>query len=272
MCFMHPLYLLISLCCSTAYGIYLKGHKAIRFSLLYMLPMVLMAMIINPIFNHQGATLLTYLPSGNPLTLESIIYGIGAAFMLMAVITWFSCYTEIMTSDKFIYLFGRIIPSVSLILSMALGFVPKFKARAQLAADTQKAMGFDISKGSFFKRAKIGIRILSILITWSLEKAIETADSMKSRGYGLPGRTAFSIYYFNKRDKKALAWLIFCVIAINWGWITGKMEWRYYPTLKGAEISLLTIFFQLCYTALCLTPFIINIREDRKWRRLQSEI
>ena len=35
------------------------------------------------------------------------------------------------------------------------------------------------------------ITILSIMVTWCLENAIETADSMKSRGCGLPGRSAF---------------------------------------------------------------------------------
>ena len=35
----------------------------------------------NPAFDHEGATLLAYLPSGNPLTLESIAYGVAAAVM-----------------------------------------------------------------------------------------------------------------------------------------------------------------------------------------------
>ncbi len=43
---------------------------------------------------------------------------------MFVVIQWFSCYNKVMTSDKFIYLFGRLIPALSLILSMALRFVP----------------------------------------------------------------------------------------------------------------------------------------------------
>jgi energy-coupling factor transport system permease protein len=49
-------------------------------------------------------------PLRNPLTLESIFYGLAAAVMLAAVVLWFGCYNEVMTSDKFIYLFGRVIP------------------------------------------------------------------------------------------------------------------------------------------------------------------
>ena len=37
-----------------------------------------------------------------------------------------------------------------------------------------------------------------------LENAIDTSDSMKSRGYGLTGRTAYSNSVFDKRDVTAL--------------------------------------------------------------------
>ncbi|MGN1230932.1 MAG: energy-coupling factor transporter transmembrane component T, partial [Anaerotignum sp.] len=129
MVFMHPVSLCISLAGALRYSIYLNGWR--RGSLLYLPMIVLATAILNPAFNHEGVTILTYLPSGNPLTLESIAYGIAAGGMLAAVILWFSCYTEVMTSDKFIYLFGRIIPALSLLLSMTLRFVPKYKAQFQ---------------------------------------------------------------------------------------------------------------------------------------------
>ena len=270
MFFMHPVSLVISLSSSLAYTIYLNGRKAVRFSLLYMLPMMLMAALINPAFNHEGITILTYLPSGNPLTLESVLYGIAAAMMLAAVITWFSCYTAVMTSDKFIYLFGRIIPALSLVLSMTLRFVPKFKVQLHVVSEAQRCVGRDVSDGSVPQRLRNAVTILSIMVTWALENAIETADSMKSRGYGLPGRTAFSIYRFDKRDKDALAWLGFCGFYIFAGWLAGGLDWRYYPTIRGAAVTPLTISFQAVYLALCLTPLGINLWGDRTWKRMRE--
>lgn len=270
MFFMHPLCLGISLVSALTYSVYLRGDKALRFSLLYMLPMMLIAAIINPAFNHEGATILTYLPSDNPLTLESITYGIAAAVMLASVMVWFTCYNEVMTSDKFVYLFGRIIPALSLVLSMTLRFVPKFTAQIKVVRDAQRCIGRDVSEGSIFQRAKNGLTILSIMITWSLENAIETADSMKSRGYGLPGRTAFSIYRFDSRDRTALMWLLFCGMYIVSGWIAGGLYWRYYPTMKGVPISPFPISFMLAYLALCLTPVILNLASDRNWRSIRE--
>ncbi len=271
MFFMNPVSLLISLACALAYAVYLNGRKAVRFSLMYLLPMMLMAAIINPAFNHEGATILTYLPSGNPLTLESILYGIASAVMLASVITWFSCYNAVMTSDKFVYLFGRIIPALSLVLSMTLRFVPKFKAQLHVVSEAQRCVGRDVSDGSLLRRMKNAITILSIMVTWSLENAIETADSMKSRGYGLPGRTAFSIYRFDDRDKTAFIWLCFCGFYIVAGWMAGGLEWQYYPILKGTLTGAFPISFQLIFLALCLTPVILNGMEDRKWKHLRSE-
>ena len=127
-----------------------------------MLPMMVVAALVNPAFNHEGATILTYLPSGNPLTLESILYGAAAAAMLAAVVTWFSCYTAVMTSDKFVYLFGRVIPALSLVLSMTLRFVPKFQAQLQVVSEAQRCIGRDVSNGGVLRRLRNAITILSI--------------------------------------------------------------------------------------------------------------
>ena len=271
MCLMHPVCLGITLAAAVTYHMYLKGHKAVRFSLLFMLPVMLLAALVNPAFNHEGATILTYLPSGNPLTAESIWYGIAAAAMLAAVLSWFACYTEVMTSDKFVYLFGKIIPALSLVLSMTLRFVPRFKAQLDTVKEAQMSIGRDPSEGSVLQRLKKAVTVISIMITWALENAIETADSMRSRGYGLPGRTAFSIYRFDSRDKLAVCWLVFCGIVLGAGWAGGAFAWRYYPTVKGA-LGVLPFAFQLVYAALCFTPVFLDLREDLTWKRLQSEI
>ena len=110
---LHPLCLAISLLCGLAYALCLNGKKALGLCLKGILPMMVFTALLNPVFNHEGATILTWLPSGNPLTLESILYGFAAAAMLAAVVLWFSCFNAVITSDKFVYLFGRIIPALS---------------------------------------------------------------------------------------------------------------------------------------------------------------
>ena len=269
MFFMNPVCLVISFISAFCYSVILDGKKAVRTNLLYMLPVMITTALLNPLFNHQGITMLLYLPSGNPLTLESIIYGVSASVMLVTVICWFSCYNKVMTIDKFVYLFGRIMPSLSLVFSMTLRFVPKFSEQLKNVTKAQKCIGRDLSSGGIIKRVKYGLAILSSMITWALENAIETSDSMKARGYGLSGRTAFSIFVFDKRDKLLLFVIVFSGLYILVGKIFGKLDFSYFPQITGEKISLYGISIFFIYLILCILPVIIEIREVLKWKSLK---
>ena len=80
--------------------------------------------LLNPLFNHQGMTVITLSGHRQPLNfgIDPLRAGsssdAGNSDRLNS-----SCYNAVMTSDKFIYLFGRIIPSLSLLFSMV-RFVP----------------------------------------------------------------------------------------------------------------------------------------------------
>ena len=266
MCLTHPVCLLLSVCGAVIYHAVLLGPRSLRKSAVWMVPMAVLAAVINPAFTHQGVTILAYLPSGNPLTLESMLYGLASAALLSATLLWFTCYNAVMTSDKFIYLFGRVIPALSLVLSMTMRFVPRFRTQLHTVAQAQKYMGRDTENGSLLRRTKNAMKVFSIMVTWSLESAIETADSMKSRGYGEKGRTAFSIYRMESRDRYALAWLGFCGLYLLCGCLAGGLKWWYFPLLQGVMTQPFSISFYLAYLALCLTPVILDRREARAWR------
>jgi len=270
MFFMHPVLLGLSFMSGLAYSVYLKGNKAVRFSLLYMLPLLLITALVNPAFNHQGVTILAYLPGGNPLTLESILYGVFAAFLLISVITWFSCFSAVMTGDKFVFLFGRVIPALSLVLSMALRFVPRFIAQAKIISNAQRCVGRDVRSGGILNRAKHGIKILSILVTWALENAIDTADSMKSRGFGLPGRTSFSIFRFDRRDKKALLFLFLCGGYIVAGAGFNGFAFVFFPIMSEISFTPYVLSLFTVWLALCAMPVFINVKEGLRWKTMSS--
>ncbi len=271
MFWMHPIGLCVSLICALFYALFLEGKKVLRFALCFLLPMMLLAAIINPAFNHAGSTILTYLPSGNPLTLESILYGAASAAMLAGVMLWFRCYSIVMSSDKFIYLFGRVIPALSLVLSMTLRFIPRFSAQMRVVREAQRSLHGDVEEKGAREKLKRAIKVVSIMVTWSLESAVETADSMKSRGYGLPNRTAFSIYRITARDKLLLTWLAFCAAYLIYGIAAGYLKWSYFPMLTGARITAQSLCFFAVYLVLCATPLILNGWEGRKWTTSQSK-
>ncbi|MDR2089827.1 MAG: energy-coupling factor transporter transmembrane protein EcfT [Clostridiales Family XIII bacterium] len=272
MFFLHPICLALSFLCAFAYSLYLNGKKALRTGGLFLLPMLLITALLNPVFNHEGVTILLYLRDGNPLTLESVVYGVIAALMLIAIVSWFACFSRVLTSDKLVYLFGRLIPALALVLSMALRFVPRFKSQIKVVSDAQKCVGRDVSNGNVFRRARHGIRIVSIMVTWALENAIETADSMKCRGYGLPGRTAFSVFRFDRRDRAALLFILACDAYILAGAAAGGLYFRCFPSIAGVwggphSVSL----FAACF-ALYAMPVALNLLNDKKWKNLEAKL
>ena len=270
MCLTHPAALLISLTGACCYLTRLLGASELGRSARWLVPMALLAALVNPAFVHQGVTILTYLPSGNPLTLESILFGLASALLLAAVVLWFRCFGEVMTSDKFIYLFGRIIPALSLVLSMTLRFVPRFRRQFRTVAQAQRFMGRDTESGGLLRRGRNAMKVFSILVTWSLESAIDTADSMRSRGYGQPGRTAFALYRLDDRDRSLLLWLGFCGLYLLSGVLSGGLYFQYYPLLLGASAQPLTVSFFAVYLLLCLTPAGLSLAQRRRFRRLMK--
>ena len=268
----HPVAQLVALLCAITYAVSVEGKKSALFLLKFCLPMVLLTAFINPAFNHEGVTILYYFASGNPLTLESILYGAFSGVMFVTVLLWFFAVSRVMTTDKLIYLFGRIIPALSLIISMSLRFVPRFRHQMEITAEAQRCIGRDVSMGSLWQRFKTAVVILSVTVTWALENAIETADSMKSRGYGLRHRTAFSIFTLQERDRYALVWLGFCGLFPGCGVMLSAFGFRYFPSIRYAPVDRTTIPFYIVYFALCITPAVLHIGEERQWNSINSSM
>lgn len=269
---MHPVIICISLIMSLVYLTYLTGIRQVIGRLKLLVTMTIMIIVINPLFNHEGMTILGYFKTGNPLTLESIIYGIFMALLMMSVILWFAIYNVIMTSDKFIYIFGRIIPHLSLIISMSLRYVPRFKEQFIRVREARRCMGKDINQGNIFIRIRNMAAILSIMITWSLENSIETADSMKSRGYGLPGRTAFSIYKFHKRDSIVLTTMSVCTMAFIWLVSNDKMYYRYYPVFERNLANIWSVMAYTLFVVICSIPMLIDICDSYRFKRTELNV
>lgn len=272
MFFLHPAYVAVSILIGVIYLIFLKKKKALR-ELLLMLVMFIVLSAINPIFDRLGATVLFWL-FGKPYTLEALIYGMTLGGMAVAILCWFACYNAIMSSDKFIYIFGRIIPAVSLILSMILRLIPNLSRKTRQIAAARSCIGkAGSSSASRMEKIRNGTMILSTLTSWALEGGIITADSMRSRGYGSGKRTTFAKYRFDGRNiilvllmSLLIALTIFC--AAKGG---TKAEFVPFFTMTWfGEPAML--FGLLSYAIFLIIPLFLNCKETVKWRILRSKI
>ena len=266
---MSPVFLAMSFSVGLAYSIVLGGWKAARFNLAFAVPILIITTVINPLSNQHGVTVLFYL-NDNAITAEAILYGLASATMLVSVVMWFSCFNKIMTADKIIYLFGRVIPVVALLISMCFRFIPLLKSRFREIHEGQICMGRKYPRLALVKKGRQLAKEISILIAWSLEAAIETSDSMEARGYGLHGRTSFHIFKFAKRDRNALIIIAVMALTVLAGCFLGVNSIYYYPAVVDPSPWALTLPFACVYLALLVLPLIIDIRGEKTWLKLNS--
>lgn len=286
----HPVYLVISFISSTAYYLKLSGKDGRKTVFRFLLPMLLFVVIINSFFNHYGVTTLFILPSGNNFTFEALVMGIVSGITVVSVIQWFFCCNEVVTEDKFMHIFGRILPKGALVVSMILRFVPLYRRRYKEISQARKCIGLN-GTDSFICKMKNTFKNIGILVSWSFENAIETADSMKARGYGLKGRTYYSRFQWHTGDTLALILLVLFDALIIFGLISNSAYCIYNPYViinQPSEIGttyiinelnltinpfgFLSIVSLIAFTLLCFLPLTIDLKEDIKWHRLQSKI
>lgn len=271
MLIIHPVFSVSSIILSIVFYLTLKrrGWKLIA----EMIPIFLALSLLNPVFNTAGDTVLfTYL-NGRPYTMEALIYGICLGAMFVSIIMWFASYNIIMTSDKFLFCFGKLSPSVSMILTMVLRLVPQYRKKVEQISGARRCIGKGGANGTYKEKAANGLQIVSVLTSWSLESGIMTADSMRSRGYGCGKQTCFSIYPWRKKEKMIFITMLLLAAIIVFCIIMGGMKVQYIPTLEltfnGNVYSEIGLVSYILFLAI---PSILNIMEKIIWHISKSRI
>lgn len=267
---LNPVFLIFAFLGGVCFCTVLENVKAFLHNTLFYIPLFILLSITNPLFSHNGVTPLLFI-NGNAFTLEALLYGINMSVMIIAVMYWCKCYQKVMTEDKFLYLFGKAVPKLSLIISMSIRLIPLFKKQIKKISSAQKAMGL-YSSQSYVNKFISGARVFSSLVTWSLENAVETSNSMKARGYGLKNRSSFSLYKFCKSD---LIFLIFSTLFFAITIFTmafGCTEFTFYPEIIIPSCGIKEIAAYTAFGILCFLPFFLEVKENIKWKYLLLRI
>lgn len=264
--FNQPVFLAIGWLCPFLYSVFLSGRRALRFDSALLILSGLFTVFYASV-SHFGVTALAVNRVGNTITLEALLFGLSVAVRASAVLMWLFCLHEVVSSDQVIYLFGRISPRLSLFLSILLRMVPRLRIRRRCIDDAQRAVGMGAGEGNLFRRIRRRGRENSILLTWLNDSLIESAASMKCRGYSLPGRTAFSIYRFDYRDRIFVILMGSCLSVLAAGVLLDQTRILYRPEIIMNRITPASFLFYGAYAAFCLMPMIVRHHTERQFRR-----
>lgn len=251
--FRQPVFLAISYLCALCYLLKLRGLRALIPGL-GLLPFAAAFALWYGSYRHFGITVIGTNFVGNQLTLESFLCGATWAMVCVTVILWFGCLHAVFTTDKIVYLLGRISPRLSLYLSILLRTVPRLQKQAQRIETAQRAIGRGKGQGRLFFRFRNALRRGSILLTWLVEGIVTTSDSMRCRGCSLRGRTAYSLYRFDNRDRSYVVGMCFLLSTMLLAVLLDQTVIRFAPRLVLMPITPLSGLFYAAWAVLCLLP------------------
>ena len=268
-CFQHPVFLAIAWLCAFAYSVRRAGRRAVIFNLC-LVPFVLVFALYYSTYHHFGVTILRKNFIDNNMTLESLVYGLVIGLRVATVCMWLESLFSVVSSDKIIYLFGKVSPRLSLFLTILLRFLPRLSREAGRINLSRKGIGRGAGQGNLFRRLRNCLEIFSMLITWMISALALESDSMRSRGSLLRGRTAYSIYRFDNRDRAFVIGLFLCLTLTLMGVILGSVKMWYNPRILLRPLNALGVLTAAGYLALCLMPLGLELWTDYQFRKARA--
>ena len=150
------------------------------------------------------------------ITYEGLVRAVFMVLRITMLIagTFLLTYTTspIALTDAMEILFGPLkklkvpVHEMSMMMSMALRFIPTLIEETDKIMSAQKARGADFETGNIFQRAKALVPILVPLFISAFRRADELATAMECRCYhGGEGRTALRVLRYKAADYAVLA-------------------------------------------------------------------
>lgn len=269
---MNPYLLAISCITSIIVMGYLKGLSELRKNIVPDISVIIFTVGIQPVFSGSGKTVLYYV-NDRAVYLEGYIYGLVIAMLLITVFNWCTVMRILMDSEKWMYLIGRLSPTLAMMITMILRFIPLMRQRYRVIHEGQVGMGrynnlYSKKKNVLYAFMgfieKIGHRIkeISILISWSLENSIETSDSMESRGYGLKGRTSYHRYILKKTDIIQMILIAGAFAYVLVPVLLRQFMAYYLPRVYIESVSVWHVIVMVVYIVLAVFPVVFYKKSD----------
>lgn len=257
----HPVPVALSLLGAAVYLLLTDGRRSLR-SLLCVPVLVALVGGFNFLFAHWGVTVL-FSRGDTQFTLESLIYGCFQGGIFAGVVLWLAVFGRVLGSDRLLAVTGRAAPRFSLLFSMTLGCIARFRENARQIRLARAGAG--LTKEKPLHEA---LDQFSTLVTLSLEGSMTTADAMRARGYGKGRRRVYDPFTFGVADGVELAVVLLLSITVLAVALTGGLTFYFDPQLEWVTLSPLGA---AAAGFLCFCPTISNIGEALQWRRLKRK-
>ncbi len=258
---MHPVYAALSLAGALGASAVCRGRRTTLLSLRWVVPLCLVVAAANPLFVASGSSELFRIGT-RAIYAEALFYGLCSGAMFASVFLWFASYSACMDSENSMALFGTVAPTVTLMVSQVLRLVPQFVSRGRAIADVQDCVSAAAARG---KREESGdrMRIVSVLMGWGMEDALQRSDAMRARGYDCGARrTTYARFRLGPSDAVVLAVIAVLAVASALCACAALAAFSFYPTVSGVAPLWLYVPYALL---MALSP-VLWFRDWLVWR------
>jgi energy-coupling factor transport system permease protein len=265
---LHPIFLCAGIFILLAVN-FLHDHlNGVRRWLFLIIASVFFMLIINPLFNERGRHLL-FMIGNHRFTLEAFVYSGMYAMSIAAVMIVFISYNVVMTPNKLLFLFAKFLPQVAVLLMLTLRFIPLMRRRVEEISQVQRSRGITVTSGTWRTKVNHAMQYVQILLTFSLEEAIQTADSMKARSYGQGQRTTYEFFRLNLTDIFAIVYLVIFLTLTILGRCFGYGFLTVYPVMEPWQLSSTEVQLLIGDILFLLFPILTEAGEVFRWRILK---
>jgi energy-coupling factor transport system permease protein len=151
---------------------------------------------MNVLLVHGGEHVITTMPShlslaglkvpllflGGDITWESVYDGIFFSALLIDMFLLFAVFNRMASSDELVRSLS-FMASSAMTAALTLRFIPSITSDAKSVLDAQRSRGLNLSRHGLIKRAKLMASLAIPVMVYSLERSLNIAESMESRGY-----------------------------------------------------------------------------------------
>jgi len=230
-------------------------------SLRYFIVVVVILVILYTLLNQQGEDVIVHY-SGIPvlgtfrLTWNALVMSLITSFQLLIVVYSFILFNLLIDTDQLMQTLIKLrLPfTLVLLITLSLRFFPLLQKDLEIITEVQKARGYELDKGRYFKKMRKRMVLLLPLLANSLERSIQVSEALETRGFTKSaGRTFYSTITFKFRD------YLNCFLVI--GFLAGLIYLKIagfggYPVIPHLEIPVVTLFDGIFLASACFIGII----------------
>lgn len=271
----HPLFLTVLLLAVWMLIRQLDGTALWAGYLRFCLPFIVLLILVNPLFAGSGVTVIwsgLALPGLGTytLSLEGLLFVLTMGLRLLVVLGAFLVFSLAVNPDRLLGLMRRPAPKAVTMLLLTTRLYPALADDYRNIKQALAARGARFGGGNRFGRWKAHLLVLRAVLVSALERALEIAEAMHARHYGLGYRTAYRSEIWRPRDGIVVtAAVLLAVIGLATAAL-GVAEYAFYPAVGNLYDTRALLGITAVVPSL-LVPVVLG-GGWRRWDSLQSRI